>query len=118
MRFGWNIEKVSGANFDHASIGERRCGRTRQHEPHMFNLAATLSQIAPYVLGPAPSRLICRAANGQTSKAHQLEAAEGHFAHLIRLLEALQYHFRVFRIHGILSSGWCYIRSGIVNACR
>lgn len=105
MRFGWNIEKVPGADFDYASIGKRRCGRTRQYEPNMFNLAATLSQIAPYVFGPAPSRLICRAANGHTSKAYEFETAEGHFAHLIRFLEALQHHFRVFRIHGFSLAG-------------
>ena len=110
------VEDVTAFHFDHASIGERRCGRTRQYEPNMFNLQRLCPKLRP-TCSDQPSRLICRAATGHTSKAHQLETAEGHFAHLIRFLEALQYHFRVFRIHGILSRG-CYIRSGTVNPCR
>ena len=114
MWFAWNMENVSGVDFNNASIGERRCGRAGEYEPYMFNVAATLSQIAPYVFGPAPSRLICGATNGHASKASKRPTG------ISRTSSGSSKRFSTISVYSGLTgfSSGSYIRSGIVNPCR
>ncbi len=100
MRFRRNVEKISGAHFDDAPVGERRRGGAGQYESHMLDLAVGFSQTAPDVFGPAPPWLVSRAPNRHPSKAHHLEAAERHFTYFVGLLEPLQNHAYVLWAHG------------------
>src|SRR5215467_3765194 len=60
----------------------------------MLDLTAILPQLSADVLGPAPAGLVGGAPDRHAADAHELESAEGHFPHLIRMVKALQYHLR------------------------
>src|SRR5215469_15601661 len=90
VRLCWNVEQIAGAHLQDTPVSKSCCRCTCNDHSNMLDMTARLTERAADVLGPAPAWLIRRAANGHPTQSNDLEAAERHLAHLVRLLEAFQ----------------------------
>src|SRR5215472_1873644 len=90
-----DMENVTSLYLNDASIVHCCGGASLDHDTDVFHITSLLAEHPSDVLGPLPSRLIRRAAEGHSSDVNDLELSLGERPDLVRIVESLQGH-----IHG------------------
>src|SRR4051812_14895702 len=94
-----DIENVARLHFIIAAVIHPAGGRTGNDEADVLNFAQGRAGCWPDVLGPFPSWLVTRAADGHRTDLYDLEFAFGESADFVRLFEALDQQIDVGRHH-------------------
>ena len=84
-----HVKDVASAHFDDTSVIHSSGGTPRYHHANMLNLARSRACGGADVDRPAPSGLVDRSPDGDTSQAHNLESTFLVFAYLVRFFELL-----------------------------
>src|SRR5215471_1191768 len=89
---GRHVEEVARRQLDDPSVLELDGRRSREDHARVLDRAALGADDRADVFGPLPPRLVRGAPDRLRPEAHEVEAAAGEAAGLVRLLEALEDH--------------------------
>src|SRR5204862_3005384 len=88
VRLGRNMKQRSRSELPHPAILERDRCRSLENESEMLDAAQLQANSRTDIDRPPPTRFVGRATDRHPADVHQLEAALGELAQLVRILEA------------------------------
>jgi hypothetical protein len=87
VRHRSDVEQVTGVEFGHLAVGERRGRDPGEDQAHVLHQTVAEAECGTDVRRPSPTRLIRRPSDCRACEPHHLEAAELKVSHFIGLVE-------------------------------